>query len=216
LRGVDESMDKCPSECNQVYNTCGAAFLIWVNPVAISTGFYFLSFIFAFANPDHKDASIGAFVKFFLVICFLMWVASSLAAANSGVADALFSFVVFMCLSAACVALMLLGKKQLVGKIEDGVINKMKAKYGGYGTMFKGTFILSCLPIVFAYWGIATVNQLIRKIGLPLSKPLTDEDRHYALTLAASKQKKVRTSKSNVSPFLPALTSPHPQTPLPR
>ena len=124
-------MASCPSECNHVYNTCGAAFFIWVNPMAVSTGFYFLSFIFAFANPDHKDASIGAFVKFFLVICFLMWVASSLAAANSGVADALFSFVVFMCFSAACVALMLLGKKQLVGKIEDGIINKMKAKYGG-------------------------------------------------------------------------------------
>mmetsp|Transcript_16486 Transcript_16486/g.34000 ORF Transcript_16486/g.34000 Transcript_16486/m.34000 type:complete len:850 (-) Transcript_16486:67-2616(-) len=191
LRGVDETIDKCPSECNQVYNTCGAAFLIWVNPMALSTGFYFLSFVFAFANPDHKDASVGAFVKFFLVICFVMWVATSLAVANSGVADALFSFVVFMCLSAACVALMLLGKKQLVGKIEDGVINKMKEKYGGYGTIFKGTFILSCLPIVFVYWGIATLNQAIRKIGLPLSKPLTDEDRTYALTLAASKQKKM-------------------------
>ncbi|GMI19487.1 hypothetical protein TeGR_g9635, partial [Tetraparma gracilis] len=114
-----------------------------------------------------------------------------LAASNSGIADGLFSFVVFMCLSAAIVALMLLGKKQLAGKLEEELVNKMKAKYGGYGTLFKGVFILSCTPIVFGFWGIATLNQAIRKIGLPLSKQLTDEDRTFALTLAASKQKKM-------------------------
>jgi hypothetical protein len=96
-----------------------------------------------------------------------------------------------MCLSAAIVALMLLGKKQLAGKLEEELVNKMKAKYGGYGTLFKGVFILSCTPIVFGFWGIATLNQAIRKIGLPLSKQLTDEDRTFALTLAASKQKKM-------------------------
>ena len=69
----------------------------------------------------------------------------------------------------------------------------------GYGTIFEGTFILSCLPIVFAYWGIATINQAIRKIGLPLSKLLTDEDRTYALTLAASKQKKARMNKYTIT-----------------
>jgi hypothetical protein len=188
---VTSIANKCPSECEHVYDTCGAAFLVWVNPLAISTGFYFLSFIFAFLNPDHKDASPQAFVKFFLVICFIFWIASSLAAANAGIADALFSFIVFACCSAAIVALLILGEKQVKEQITEGLINKMKVKYGGYGTLFKGIFILTCMPIVFAYWGIATLNQLIRQLRMPLSKQLTDEDKTYALTLAASKQKKM-------------------------
>jgi len=65
----------------------------------------------------------------------------------------------------------------------------MKAKFGGYGTLFKGIFVLSCMPVVFGYWGLSLLNQTIRRLRMPLSKQLTDEDKTFALTLVASKQK---------------------------
>ena len=50
-------------------------------------------------------------------------------------------------------------------------------------------FVLTCAPAVLGYWGIALVNQLIRKLRLPLTKQLDEEDKKYALTLVAAKQK---------------------------
>ena len=150
-----------------------------------------MSFVFAFMNPDHKEASPQAFVKMFLTICFIFWIAASLAASNAGITDALMSFVVFACVSGGIIAVGVHGAKVVADDFEENFINKWKVKYASYATVFKGIFVLTCIPLLFAYWVIAFINQSVRKLGMPLSKQLTDEDRTFALTLVAARQKKL-------------------------
>jgi len=69
------------------------------------------------------------------------------------------------------------------------MMQKLKSKYGGYSTFFKGFFIITCGPTILIYWAISFLNQLVRKLGMPLSKQLTEGDKKFALTITASRQK---------------------------
>lgn len=66
----------CGADCANVYDTCLDAFMIWSTPLFTSLVYFFASFVFVFLNPEHKNASPQAFMKMFLCICFLFWVAS--------------------------------------------------------------------------------------------------------------------------------------------
>mmetsp|Transcript_9953 Transcript_9953/g.20302 ORF Transcript_9953/g.20302 Transcript_9953/m.20302 type:complete len:845 (-) Transcript_9953:102-2636(-) len=188
LNGVQ--VGGCGAQCGDVYDTCLDSFMIWSTPLFTSLVYFFASFVFVFLNPDHKNASPQAFMKMFLCICFLFWVASSLAASNAGITNALMAFIVFALLMGALVAIGVHGTKSVKEDVETNFIGKFREKYSGYGNFFKGLFILTCLPIVFGYWGIAFVNQCIRKLRLPLTKQLDDEDKGLAFTLVATKQRK--------------------------
>mmetsp|Transcript_28788 Transcript_28788/g.54352 ORF Transcript_28788/g.54352 Transcript_28788/m.54352 type:complete len:839 (+) Transcript_28788:95-2611(+) len=183
--------DNCGSGCADVYDTCLDAFMIWAMPFLASMVYFFISFVFVFLNPDHKNASPQAFMKMFLCICFLFWVASSLAASNAGITNALMAFILVACCMGALVACGVHGVKSFQKDVENDFINKFKEKYGGYSTLFKGMFILTCGPAVLGYWLISIVNQAIRKLRLPLTKKLggEDGDEKYLLTLVAHKQK---------------------------
>ncbi|GMI19889.1 hypothetical protein TrRE_jg8661 [Triparma retinervis] len=180
----------CNSECSEVYDTCLDSFMIWSTPLFTSLVYFFVSFVFVFLNPEHKNASPQAFMKIFMCICFLFWVASSLAASNAGITSALMAFIVFAILMGALVAIGVHGAKSFTSDVENNFINKFREKYSGYGTFFKGLFVLTCFPVVFAYWGIAFINQFIRKLGLPLTKQLDAEERKLSFTLVATKQRK--------------------------
>ncbi|GMI06455.1 hypothetical protein TrLO_g11797 [Triparma laevis f. longispina] len=182
----------CGAACAEVYDTCLDAFMIWAMPFLASLVYFFICFVFVFLNPDHKNASPQAFMKLFLCICFLFWVASSLAASNAGITNALMAFILVACCMGALVACGVHGVKSFQKDVENDFINKFKEKYGGYSMLFKGMFILTCGPAVLGYWLISIVNQFIRKLGLPLTKQLEggeDGDKKFLLTLVAHKQK---------------------------
>jgi len=112
FEGVEEtkSLEACPTflnapdtpyDCSEVYDTCLDAFLIWSTPFLVSLVYFFFSFIFAFLNPDHKEATPQAFMKTFMMICFMFWVASSLAASNAGITSALMAFITMALLCGA-------------------------------------------------------------------------------------------------------------------
>ena len=178
----------CGAECGKVYDTCLASFMIWCTPLLTSVVFFFCSFVFVFLNPDHKNASPQAFMKMFLCICFLFWVASSLAASNAGITKALMVFIMVAILMGALVSIGVHGAKSFASDFETNFVRKFKNKYSGYAMIFKGLFALTCIPVAVGYWCIAFVNQTIRKLGLPMTKTLDDEDRKLGVTLVAHKQ----------------------------
>ena len=100
------------------------------------------------------------------------------------------AFVLFAILMGAVGAIGVHGTKSFKADVENNFINKFREKYGGYSTFFKGMFILTCFPVVIGYWGIAFVNQCIRKLRLPLAKQLDDEDKDLTFTLVATKQRR--------------------------
>ncbi|GMI36871.1 hypothetical protein TeGR_g4212 [Tetraparma gracilis] len=181
----------CGSGCANVYDTCLDAFMIWSTPFLCGLVYFILSFTFYFLNPDHKEASVQAFMKMFMFICFLFWVASSLAASNAGITSALMSFILVALLAGALVGIGVHGVKTFKDDVENNMVNKFKEKYGGYATFFKGMLILTCGPVILGYWCIASINQMVRRLGLPLTKQLDDSDRHFALTKVAAEQKEM-------------------------
>ena len=114
------SPSNCGSACADVYDTCLDAFMIWAMPFLASLVYFFISFVFVFLNPDHKNASPQAFMKCFLAICFLFWVASSLAASNAGITNALMSFILVACCMGALVGIGVHGTKTFQKDVEEG------------------------------------------------------------------------------------------------
>ena len=181
----------CGADCANVYDNCLDAFMIWSTPFLTSLVYFILSFTFYFLNPEHKEASTGAFMKMFMIICFLFWVASSLAAGSADITSALMAFIMVALFAGSVVGIGIHGVKTFRTDVENNMVNKFREQYGAYGTFFKGMLVLTCGPIILFYWAIASVNQAIRKLGLPLTKTLTDEDKNFALTLVAAKQKEM-------------------------
>jgi hypothetical protein len=181
--------DICGSGCKDVYDTCLDAFMIWSTPFLVALVYFILSFTFYFLNPDHKEASTGAFMKMFLIICFMFWVASSLAASNADITSALMAFIMVALLAGAIVGIGIHGVKTFKSDVENNMVNKFKEQYGAYANFFKAMLLLTSLPAILGYWCIATVNQAIRKLGLPLTKQLDAEEKKLKLTLVASQQR---------------------------
>jgi hypothetical protein len=176
----------CPAACVDVYDTCLDAFILWSAPFLSSLIFFFFSFVFAFLNPDHKEASPQAFIKMFLVICFLFWIGSSLAAANAGVTSIIMNFVIAGVLTGSALLIGVHGYSSTQKDYALPMMEKFRAKYGGYSNMFKGIFIFSCAPLIIIYWAASFLNQTIRKCRLPTSKRFTEKgESSYMLTAVA-------------------------------
>ena len=180
--------------CVDVYDNCLDSFLLWSSPFLVSLVYFFFSFVFAFLNPDHKDATPQAFMKTFLMICFLFWVASSLAASNAGITSALTAFITMALLCGAMAVIGVHGFKSAKDDFDSNVVKKIKDKYGAYGNFFKGLLIITSGPIILGYWAVSFLNQLVRKLGMPLSKQLNEGDKKFALTITASRQKSLMLS----------------------
>ena len=100
-----------------------------------------------------------------------MWASASLSGTAAGVASSLVTLTLAS-LVASAIFLSASFSKDERKYNSEAVISRIREKYKDHLDVIRGFFIVTCLPILVAYFSLSMVNQLVRRIGInPCSQP---------------------------------------------
>lgn len=106
----------------------------------------------------------------------------------AGVTSSLSSLTVAN-LFAAAIILSAIFSKEETGRHQEAVMAKIREKYGDNLDVIRGLFIVTCTPILVAYFLLSAINQLVRRIGVnPCSQPTTDSNTSVGILTVRAKQ----------------------------
>ena len=127
------------------------------------------------------------FFKVFMLLIFGLWCTASLAGAGEGITEA---FVYFMFAAFLAIAMILsatFGSPK--GEAGQAALANFKKKISSYDNAAKSLFLVTCFPPTCVYLVVSIMNQLVRRIGLPMSvKTVKSGPGSGILTAAASAQ----------------------------
>ncbi|CAB9497497.1 expressed unknown protein [Seminavis robusta] len=158
----------CPTD---VYSDCANGFILWAGPLLVSLVLFFLSFFCTFLRADNSEQDIINFGKLWLFLLFTVWLTASLA----GVAAGLSSVLVAMTLASfvGSIIFVAMTRSRLEGKLQAKQMwGRVNENYGAYLDAARGLFLLLFAPLLVIYGFMSVMNQAVRKLGLPFSKPL--------------------------------------------
>ena len=136
-----------------------------------------------------SDKEIFNFGKMWFFILFLLWASASLSGTAAGVTSSL-SSLTLASMAGAAILLAAIFSKEEIDSNHEAVLAKIQEKYGDNLDVVRGLFVVTCSPIVVAYFFISAINQLVRRLRLnPCSQPASDSGSNAGiLTVTAKKQ----------------------------
>ncbi len=122
----------------------------------------------------------------------VIWACASLSGAGAGVSTALMSITTASLLGSAIFLSASYSHDELKYN-RKAVLARIHAKYGDSLDVVRGLFVVTCSPIVAAYFILSALNQSVRKLGInPCAQPSREidaSDRHSGVvTVRAEKQ----------------------------
>ena len=151
----------CTTQCLDVYEECGEAFMVWANPFFASMALLVMGFLAQYLRPNdpHAMKSVSAIVRVVAVVLFLLWVFASIAGAGEGLSTIFISFAVSLFIGSAIVMSALYwGALQ-----EQNDVAKAAQQAENYRDIFRGLLILAAVPLLVAYVMLSVVNQAVRR-----------------------------------------------------
>lgn len=166
----------CDEQCLEVYSKCSNPFIIWVGPLLVGMGMFFLSFFASFIHSKSLQQDLKNFVKLWIFILGIFTVTISLHGISNDISNTLLSFT----FAAFAGSMLLLGASQSSDDIEsefEKIWESITEQFGAWFDILRGFVIVTTLPIAIFYAGLSVVNQCIRKIGIfPCSKKIAPSD----------------------------------------
>ena len=115
------------------------------------------------------------FGKLWLFLLFVMWLTASLAGVAAGLTSALLAMTLASFVGSVILAAMTRSKVESKAQAK-AFWKSLNEKYGQHLDVARGLFLVTCTPMILIYVVLSVVNQGIRKLGLPCSKPIKTEE----------------------------------------
>lgn len=187
--------DGCDETCVNVYENCINTFILWVGPLLVGLVLFFLSFFCAFLRTESDaEKDVINFAKLWIFLLFTIWLTASLAGIAAGVSTALLAITLAAFVGSAI--FMASSIRHDERKVHaKGFWERIKDKWGDHLDIVRGMATVLLAPVAIVYLFLSMINQSVRRIGLPMTKPLeSDEERKDFVTKRARSQ--IRTFKS--------------------
>mmetsp|Transcript_28586 Transcript_28586/g.68827 ORF Transcript_28586/g.68827 Transcript_28586/m.68827 type:complete len:943 (-) Transcript_28586:155-2983(-) len=184
--------ENCDRICLNVYKECSNGFILWAGPVMMCLSMLFLSFFCTFLRTEGTgEEDIFNFGKLWFFVIFTMWASASLSGAAAGITSSLFILTVAS-LAGACIFLSASFSKTERHHNADVVLARIHEKYGENLDVVRGLFVVTCSPLIIAYFCLSAINQLVRRVGLNpcAQRPCAenDPDQNSGLVTVKAKQ----------------------------
>jgi len=141
----------------------------------------------SFLKPESSENAPRMFFKVFMLLIFGLWCTASLAGAGSGITQAFMYFMFAAFLAIAMILSATFGSPK--GEAGQAALDNFKKKIASYDNAAKSLFLVTCFPPTCVYLVVSFMNQLVRRIGLPMSvKTVKSGAGSGVLTAAASAQ----------------------------
>jgi hypothetical protein len=125
-----------------------------------------------------------------MFVLTVIWASASLSGAGAGVSTSLMSITAASLLGSAVFISASYSHDELKHN-RKAVLARIHAKYGDSLDVVRGLFVVTCSPIVAAYFILSALNQSVRKLGISPSPSceMDVSDRHSGvITVIAKKQ----------------------------
>ena len=128
--------------------------------------------------PLHKEGTTEQdmvnFGKLWCVVVLIMWAAASLSG-TTAVTSSL-SSLTFANMVGSAIILSSVFSKEERDTNKEAVFTRIREKYGNNNlNIGRGLFIVTCSPILVAYFCLSAINQMVRRIGInPCAQPTHD------------------------------------------
>lgn len=167
--------DGCDQMCINVYSECSNGLILWSGPVLMCLTMIFLCFFCTFLRTGGTgEKDIFNFGKIWIFALCVMWASASLSGTAAGVTSSLVGLTLASLLASA-IFLSASFSKDEVKTNKESIMTRIREKYGDNLDVARGLFIVTCSPIVFVYFGLSMINQVVRRIGInPCSQPSLD------------------------------------------
>lgn len=128
-----------------------------------------------FTNVSHRTIMLITdmfnFGKLWIFVLFMLWASASLSGTAAGVTSSLISLTMANVVGSG-IFLSAIFKKEEIDQNREAILAKMREKYGDNLDVARGLFVVTCSPIVAAYFLLSAINQLVRRVGInPCSQP---------------------------------------------
>ena len=172
---------------------CLEAFMLWISPL-INAGFCFgLAVVTGLLARTTQGATrrSGVMIKIvsltILISMFGMYVAASVAGSSMGLSNSIMPFC------GAAIALVIVSTASSMGldNMKQSVMSiplMKRMRSSLTSPFFQGFLVMMGFPFMCVFFLLSFFNQLVRKLGLPCSKKMDDEERSHYLTAAAMHQ----------------------------
>jgi hypothetical protein len=165
----------CTEECSEIHDNCLNTFILWVGPAMLSMVLVFLSFFSTFLRSENGEKDILNFGKVWIFLLFAVWLTASLAGIAAGVASALMALTLASFIGSAVFIASSVSYEE--GKTHaTGFWERIRQKYGNHLDVVRGLAVVMLTPMFWVFLVMSTLNQCIRRCGLPCSKTITTED----------------------------------------
>lgn len=154
-----------------------------------------------------NDKHIFNFGRLWVFVMTVMWASASLAGAGAGVSSSLL-MITIASLAGSFILLSASYSRDELKHNRNAALATIHSKFGDNLDIARGLFIVTCSPIIVAYFILSSLNQIVRRVGInPCSKPSCETDSSDAklLTLRATKQLNVMRSWNRAKVFTFAL-----------
>lgn len=178
----------CDPECTEVYDNCLNTFILWVGPLLVGMVLFFMSFFCTFLRTENEEKDVINFAKLWIFLLFTVWLTAALAGIAAGVSTALLAITLASFVGSAIFMASSISSSERKTQTK-GFWERIKDKWGAHLDAVRGLVVVLTAPIAVIYLFMSVLNQLVRKIGLPISKSLeTDEERKDFVTSRARRQ----------------------------
>eukprot|EP00571_Detonula_confervacea_P007225 CAMPEP_0172327990 /NCGR_PEP_ID=MMETSP1058-20130122/60117_1 /TAXON_ID=83371 /ORGANISM="Detonula confervacea, Strain CCMP 353" /LENGTH=905 /DNA_ID=CAMNT_0013045083 /DNA_START=218 /DNA_END=2935 /DNA_ORIENTATION=- len=157
--------ENCDRMCLNVYNKCSNGFILWTGPVLICLSMLFLSFFCTFLRTDTGEEDIFNFGKLWFFVLFIMWASVSLSGAGAGITSSLLTLTLASLIGAGIFLSASFSKAEQEHN-KEALFARINEKYGDNLDVVRGLFVVTCSPLVIAYFFLSAINQLVRRIGI--------------------------------------------------
>jgi len=186
--------ENCDLMCLSVYDGCSNGFILWGGPALMCLSLLFLSFFCTFMRTEGTttEKDMFNFGKLWFFMLFIMWASASLSGTAAGVTLSLFSLTMANAIGCAMFVSAIFSKEELDQK-KMAMHARIREKYGDNNlNVARGLFVVTCSPILVAYFCLSAMNQLVRRIGInPCSQPtyaISDPDKNSGIVTVKAKE----------------------------
>lgn len=135
----------CDKECLKVFDSCKNTLIVWIGPLFVGLGMFFMSFFASFIKSESPVQDMKNFLKLWIFLMTIFWITVSLNGLSNLTFQALTGFTFTMFIVST---LFLAGTFTPDGlrSQHERIWESLHEKYGKYFDIGRGLVVVTCLP----------------------------------------------------------------------
>jgi hypothetical protein len=155
----------CPHGCAKVYDSCGVAFIIWINPALAAMALIVIGFMVDYARAREPfNHRIKLVVEATCGFLFVFWIFASSNGAGGSFTTSLIAYAIAMTVGSVIIMWAIILSDEVAEHNTEAMLEEALENTESFVDIIKGCVILFASPLLLFYMLLSMFRQIIRKM----------------------------------------------------